>query len=77
MDKIRSDLMGPQHADIKYLKQDNIGIVISKGLTATYEQRPKNPIEFFAKWLLNYRQTQREAESVSISNNFVTVYFEQ
>jgi hypothetical protein len=29
--------MGPQHADIKYLMQDDIGAVISKGLAATFE----------------------------------------
>lgn len=65
MDKIRSDIMGPQHEDIKYLKSDNIGVVISKGLSETFEKHPKNPIEFFAKWLLNYRQTERAAEQVS------------
>ena len=51
--------MGTQHKDIKYLMQDDIGAVISKGLSETYEKRPKNPVEFFAKWLLNYKKTQK------------------
>lgn len=59
--------MGQEHADIKYLKQDDIGAVISKGLAATYENRPKNPVEYFAKWLLNHRKTVKEAQNVSIS----------
>jgi len=71
MEKIRSDIMGPQHDDIKYLKQDNIGVVISRGLTATYETKPKNPIEFFAKWLLNFRETERSAENRTAQNKTV------
>ena len=63
--KIRNDIMGPQHSDIKYLMQDDIGVVISKGLSATYETKPKNPIEYFAKWLLNHRKTEKEAQAVS------------
>lgn len=57
--------MGPQHPDIKYLMQEDIGVVISKGLAQTYETRPKNPIEFFGKWLLNYRKTQKKILGVS------------
>ena len=65
MDKIRSNIMGPQHEDIKYLQRDDIGAVIAKGLSETYQTRPKNPIEFFAKWLLNHRQTERKSSEVS------------
>jgi hypothetical protein len=57
--------MGEQHVDIKYLMQDDIGVVISKGLASTYETKPKNPIEYFAKWLLNHREIEREAQKVS------------
>jgi hypothetical protein len=60
--------MGEQHTDIKYLMQDEIGVVISKGLASTYETKPKNPIEFFAKWLLNHRDTEREAQKVRFQN---------
>ena len=68
MDKIRSGIMGPQHPDIKYLQRDEIGAVIAKGLSETYEARPKNPIEFFAKWLLNHRATEKKAEQVCFQN---------
>lgn len=51
--------MGPTHEDIKYLQKDEIGGVIAKGLAATYEARPKNPIEYFAKWLLNSNKTSQ------------------
>lgn len=66
--KIRNEIMGPQHQDIKYLMQDEIGVVISKGLSATFENKPKNPIEYFAKWLLNHRKTEKEAQAVSVLN---------
>lgn len=45
---------------VQYLKQDNIGKVIAKGLAVLYTQKPKFPVDFLAKWLLNY--------SVSINN---------
>lgn len=56
--------MGEEHEDIKYLKSDDIGAVISKGLAATYENKPKNPVEYFAKWLLNHRKTVKEAQAI-------------
>jgi hypothetical protein len=40
----RQKILGPEHPDIKYLKQDDIGMVLSKGLAETYEVKPKNPI---------------------------------
>lgn len=46
--------------DIQYLKQDNIGKVIAKGLAVLYREQPKFPVDFLAKWLLNY--------SVSVNN---------
>ena len=54
---MRSKIMGKQHDDIKYLMKDDIGGILSKGLAETYEKRPTNPIEYFAKWLLNYQKT--------------------
>ena len=33
--------------------QDGIGDVIAKGLSVVYKEKPKNPIDFFSKWLLN------------------------
>ena len=42
--------------------QDEIGQVIARGLADTFVATPQNPIEYFAKWLLNYKKTER-AES--------------
>lgn len=41
------------HPDAQYVMQDKIGVIIAKGLSVTYKERPKNPIDFFAKWLLD------------------------
>ena len=56
-----ASVLDKEHPDITYLKQDDIGLVLSKGLSETYKVRPRNPVEFFAKWLLNYSKTQKEA----------------
>jgi len=53
-----------EHPDITYLKQENIGLVLSKALAETYSAQPNQPIDFFAKWLLNYRKTQKLAAKV-------------
>eukprot|EP00347_Sterkiella_histriomuscorum_P009020 403342835 len=46
-----------EHPDITYLKQDEIGLVLAKALNETYKASPNNPIDFFAKWLLNHSKT--------------------
>lgn len=63
--QVRAKIMGKQHDDIKYLQQDEIGGILAKGLAETYEARPKNPIEFFAKWLLNCAKTKGKYVDVS------------
>lgn len=50
--------MGKQHEDIKYLMQEDIGGILCKGLAETVDAQPKNPVEFFAKWLLNYKKSE-------------------
>ena len=40
----------------EYLKSDDIGLVIAKGMAVLYKTNPKNPTDFLAKWLLNYAQ---------------------
>ena len=39
--------------------QDKIGMIIAKGLSVTYKEKPKNPIDFFAKWLLDQSDIQK------------------
>jgi hypothetical protein len=59
-------LLEKEHSDITYLKKDEIGLVLSKGLSETYKVKPNNPVEFFAKWLLNHSKTQKHAKQVTI-----------
>ena len=40
------------HPDSLYIMQDNIGLVIAKGLSVVYKEKPQNPVDYFAKWLL-------------------------
>ena len=43
-----------EHPDAAYIKRDDIGLVIAKGLAVMYKAQPQNPCDFLAKWLLNY-----------------------
>lgn len=36
-----------------------MGVVISKGMAVMYKTNPKNPVDFLAKWLLNYSQVEK------------------
>jgi hypothetical protein len=54
-------ILNKEHKDVTYMKQDQIGLVLSKALATTYEEKPTNPVEFFAKLLLNHSKTQRMA----------------
>lgn len=47
------------HPDASYLKRDDIGLVVAKGLAVMYKEQPKNPVDFLAKWLLNYAQVEK------------------
>jgi hypothetical protein len=42
--------------DSEYLKSDDIGKIIAKGMAVTYRAQPENPVDFFARWLLNQSQ---------------------
>jgi hypothetical protein len=53
-DKNKISAAHKEHANITYLKQDDIGLVISKGMAVLYKEHPKNPVDYLAKWLLNY-----------------------
>lgn len=47
-------------ADMDYLKSDKIGKILSMGLAEVYRKNPKYPIDYFAKWLLNHEEEERE-----------------
>jgi hypothetical protein len=40
--------------------QDKIGLIIAKGLSVVYKEKPKNPTDFFAKWLLSQSEIQKK-----------------
>jgi len=50
------------HPDAQYLKQEDIGEVIAKGLAYTERTQPKNPVTFFANWLLKHSDTVKQVE---------------
>jgi chromatin segregation and condensation protein Rec8/ScpA/Scc1 (kleisin family) len=52
-----------EHEDIKYLKGDDIAPVLMKGMAETYKAQPNNPVDFFAKWLLNHNNIASKVES--------------
>lgn len=33
--------------------------MVAKGLAVMYKTQPKNPVDFLAKWLLNYAQVEK------------------
>lgn len=51
-----------KRSDADYLKSEEIGQVIAKGMGVLYNTNPKNPVDFLAKWLLNYSQVERAGE---------------
>lgn len=50
--------------DLAYLKSEAIGQVITKGLAELYKVKPQFPIEYFAKWLLNYNKKEGNRSSM-------------
>jgi len=65
------NLLGREHPDIKYLRQDKISLVLSKALSETYLEQPNDPIQFFAKYLLNHVNQQKIAEQEQCKFNEV------
>lgn len=57
--KTTTESVAHEHPDAAYIKRDDIGVVIAKGLAVMYRQKPKNPVDFLAKWLLNYAQVEK------------------
>jgi galactose-1-phosphate uridylyltransferase len=49
------------HPDATYIKRDDIGVVVAKGLAVLFKTQPSNPVDFLAKWLLNYSQVEKTA----------------
>ena len=49
-------MAGPGSEDADYLKSDEIGLVIAKGMATLYQEKPSNPVDYLGKWLLNVAQ---------------------
>lgn len=47
--------------DAAYIKREEVGVVVAKGLAVMYKVQPKNPVDFLSKWLLNYAQVEKQA----------------
>ena len=63
-----------RQTEAEYLKSDELGLVIAKGMAVMYKENPKNPVDFLAKWLLNYAQVEKAAmakqeQSLEIEKN--------
>jgi hypothetical protein len=58
-------MYGEEHPDITYLKEEEIGVILSKGCAELYKIRPSNPVDYLAKWLLNYSSIEARAEAVN------------
>lgn len=59
--KVKNPKDSKDHPDAQYIKRDDIGVVVAKGLAVLYKTQPKNPVDFLAKWLLNYSQVEKTA----------------
>lgn len=57
--KYQGNMLSTDHPDIEYLKSPEIGKVLASGLAETFRVNPKFPVDFFAKWLLNYSREQK------------------
>jgi hypothetical protein len=51
------------HPDADYIIHGAVGDVIAKGLSVLYKKKPSNPVDFFAKWLLNEAQLRKDMKA--------------
>ena len=51
------------HPDVEYIKRDDVGLVIAKGLAEVYKAKPNNPCDYLARWLFNFADVQKKKEA--------------
>jgi hypothetical protein len=56
--------MSQEHADISYMKGDQVGKVVAMGLAELYRVKPQFPVDYLSKWLYNYSDQQREMKRI-------------
>lgn len=52
----------PDHSNITYLKQDEIGVVLGQALAELYKNKPKNQLRFLGNWLVNYSKSSQSKQ---------------
>lgn len=55
------DILNEVHPDVRYLMDESISMVLSQALAETFDQRPTDPVDFFAKFLLHHNQIRAQA----------------
>lgn len=53
-----------ENPDISYIKRDDIGVVIAKGLARLYKVQPDDPVEYLANWLLNFSNVKSHSNTM-------------
>ena len=66
----RPQLLQKPHADVDYLKQQDISLVLSKALAETFKAKPIEPRKYFAKYLLNFAAQKRKEQKVSAPGGY-------
>jgi hypothetical protein len=59
------------HPDVSYYKREEISLILSKGLALTVQTNPRNPIEYFSQWLLEYSKVQKKAKDEKVNDELV------
>eukprot|EP00117_Sycon_ciliatum_P012722 scpid65277/ scgid13679/ len=57
--------------EMKYLRGQEIGVIISQGLAETYRSQPKNPVDFLGKWLLHHTEVLDTKEGDDFRNKII------
>jgi hypothetical protein len=58
-------VLDDEHPDVSYLKQDEIGLVVSRGLGELYMAQPHNPLHFLGNWLVNYAAQMKHRDKLT------------
>jgi hypothetical protein len=48
-------------------------LIISKGLAKTCRDKPRNPIEYFATWLIEYNNVQKIAKHKLVEEKHINI----
>lgn len=59
---------GKENADIAYIKLDDIGVIIFKGIVKTYNSQSQDPVDYLAKWLLKFANEKNKANRLLEQN---------